>query len=70
MKNTKGREIHVIKKSDLLAPEPPAAPPISERSIMAAVDGWIGERNDNRDADLISSSLSITKWRTLPDTSI
>lgn len=44
------------------------ASPASDRSIAAAVDNWIAERNCNRDAALIFSNLSIANWRTLPDT--
>ncbi len=70
MENSKRRAVHVIKKRDMIAPEPPAEPPASDRSIAAAVDNWIAERSCNQDDSLIFSNLSIANWRALPDTRI
>lgn len=63
MRETKRRDIRVIKKREVVAPEPPVEPPATDRSIMAAVDNWIEERNDTREADRTFSSVSITEWR-------
>jgi hypothetical protein len=70
MENSKRRAVHVVKKQDPIAPDPSMVPasPASDRSIAAAVDNWIAERNCNRDAALIFSNVSIANWRTLPDT--
>ena len=68
MEKLKRRAVHVVKKQDQIAPGPSIVPPPSDRSIAAAVDNWIVERNCNRDASLIFSNLSIANWRTLPDT--
>lgn len=62
MKKSKPRAIRVVKKG-IEPPVPPDEPPTSDRSIMAAVDNWIEERNDSREADRTFSSVSITKWR-------
>ena len=68
MENSKRRAVHVVKKRDLIALDPPVVPPPSDRSIAAAVDNWIAERSYNRDVDRTFSNLNITNWRTLPDT--
>lgn len=62
MKKSKPRAIRVVKKG-IEPPVPPDEPPTSDRSIMAAVDNWIKERNDSRDDECTFSSISITKWR-------
>lgn len=67
MYDQKPREIRVVKRKDI--PRASAIlKPITSRDISSAVDNWIVERSYSRDADRISSNLTITRWRALPDT--
>ena len=70
MKNSNVRQIRVIKGNRLETSPgsqgsvgPSAIEPATDHEISNAVDGWIAERTESRQAEKVFSSSNILKWK-------
>jgi hypothetical protein len=74
MKNSNVRQIRVIKRNSLAAGlrsqgsiDPSAIEPATGHAISNAVDNWVVERNESRQAEKVFSSSNILKWKSRPN---